>query len=429
MSERVLLVAPEVALEATYPLGLASLAAALRAGGAECVGLDLRLRPDGLERFGGVLPSVAVVETSIRNVGAVRRLAGELRRAGVQRVVAVGAAAAVAPRSLLRDGGPDAAVTGDAEAVVPALLAAEGAQAVPGAWVRDAAGHLHDAPGGVLPGDRLPTPDREVFPLADYAAHGLRGGRRYAAVEASRGCPFACTFCPVPRRPGGHRVRPVEAVLDEMARLVTDAGVTGFFVEDEQPLADRAWLAALLRGVRHRLPGAVLELPNGVRADLLDPELLGELVAGGVRRLAIGVESGSERVRAALGRPVTTPRLLELIAAAKRRGLIVTGYFMIGLPGETRGNLVATLLAPARLPFHYAHLSVYWPWDPPLEDLSAEQRRLALPRLLGYVGAYASLPRLRDLWDVGDLTPATLPHAASRLGRWLSAGARGGGGW
>jgi anaerobic magnesium-protoporphyrin IX monomethyl ester cyclase len=430
MSERVLLVAPAVALEASYPLGLASLAAALRAAGADCVGLDLRLRPDGLVRYGATPPPVAVVDTSIRSVGTVRRLVADLRRRGVRRVVAVGPAAAVAPALFLEPGGADAAVTGDAEAVVPELLAAAAgpARPVPGAWIRDATGRLQSAPGGVLPAGRLPTPDREVFPLAGYAGHGLRSGRRYAAIEASRGCPFACTFCPVPRRPGGHRVRPAAAVLDEMARLVTE-GVTGFFLEDEQPLADRAWLAVILEGLRRRLPGAVLELPNGVRADLLDADLLGEMAAAGVRRLAIGVESGSEGVREALGRPVTTARLLELIAAAKRRGLVVTGYFMIGLPGETRGNLLATLAAPARLPFHYAHLSVYWPWDPPLEGLSPEQQRLATPRLLGYLGAYASVARLRDLWEAGDLSLATLPHAVSRLGSWLAAGSRGGGGW
>ncbi|MBI5479258.1 MAG: hypothetical protein HY906_10400, partial [Deltaproteobacteria bacterium] len=77
----------------------------------------------------------------------------------------------------------------------------------------------------------------------------------------------------------------------------------------------------------------------------------------------------------------------------------------------------------------YAHVSVYWPWDPPLAGATAAQRRLAAPRLLGYLGAYASAARLRELNAVGDLSWATLPRAVSRLGRWLGAGARGGGGW
>jgi radical SAM superfamily enzyme YgiQ (UPF0313 family) len=431
MSMRVLLVAPPVALEACYPLGLAAVATALRAADCECVGLDLRLDPRRLARIGDPTPAWAVVDSSIRNVGAVLRLVADLRRRGVRRVVVMGTAAAVAPALFVGDGGADAAVTGDPEAVLRSLLAA-GEHAwgpVAGAWVRDESGRVQATPGGVLKPARIPTPDREVFALAEYAGHALRGGRRYAAVEGSRGCPFACTFCPVPRRPGGHRVRPAAAVLDEMARLQADAGVTGFFLEDEQPLADRAWLAALLEGVRRRLPGAVLELPNGVRADLLDGDLLDDLAAAGVQRLAVGVESGSERVREALGRPISTDRLHDVIDAARRRGLVVTGYFMIGLPGETRGDLAATLVAAARLPFHYAHVSVYWPWDPPLEGVSAEQRRLAAPRLLGYLGAYASPARLRDLRAVGDLSLATLPHAVSRLGRWLTAGARGGGGW
>ena len=440
MSADVVLIAPPLTWEAAYPLRLASLAAALKARGARTLGLDLRRDPGTLSRWlatsDAAAPALVVVESSIRNLAQVRAVVERVRARTAAQVVVTGTAAAVAPAAFMGAPGEpwcaDTAVTGDAEVVVPALLdaATDRYSAVAGAWRRTPAGDMVSSPGGFLPLDELPLADRELFPLEEYCRHPLRGVARHAPIEASRGCTLGCSFCPVPRSTAHElRLRPVDGVIDEMDQLRHDHDVTHFLLEDEQPLLDRGWFSSLLAAVRGRLAGAVLELPNGVRPDLLDPELLEEMARSGVARIALGIESGSDRVRRAIGRPIEPARLLGVIDDARRRGLVVAGYFMVGLPGESAVELAQTLSLARRLPVHYVHLSVCWPWSPLLLEPNRATRLGTALRAAGYLGAYSNPRRALDLCRIGDLSLAHGPIAVGRLGRWIASGARGGGGW
>ena len=218
--------------------------------------------------------------------------------------------------------------------------------------------------GPFLPARDLPAPDRTVFPLLRYTHAGSRPGRVSAALETSRGCSLACTFCPVPARYGGTcRVRETAAVLDEMARLRRDYGIDSFVIEDEQPLLDRPAFEALLAGIRNRLPGVELSFPNGLRPDLLDRDLIEAMAASGTRRVALGIESPSAAVRERIGRPVDDRHLDDLLDAMRRQGMVTTGYYMAGLPEADATEPIALLGALPDPRLDYVHVSVYWPWQ------------------------------------------------------------------
>ncbi len=67
---------------------------------------------------------------------------------------------------------------------------------------------------------------KEIYPPEDYPPHfkipptnvKLPGLTLIGAVEATRGCPYACTFCPEANTPNGSRfyMRPVEEVIEEI---------------------------------------------------------------------------------------------------------------------------------------------------------------------------------------------------------------------
>lgn len=427
-----LLVAPPVTFEATFPLGLASLATALRSRGWPAEGLDLRLDPDALGRrlSRSPGPSLVVLETSIRNVRVVRRLLAQVRASGGFRTAVVGTAAALHPEAFLGPDRADFAVTGDPEDGVPGLvdLLEGGRGALAG--VVDAAGIVGPSEPSWLPGDRLPVPDREVFPQMRYRGHDIRRGPPRAAVETSRGCSLACSFCPVPARyRGTWRGRDPEAVLEEMARLQRDYGTRIFLFEDEQPLGDPLAFGRLLTLVRRHLPGVELQFPNGLRGDLLDRDRIEEMAAAGTRQVAIGVESVSPEVRSRLGRPLDEGHLDTLLVAMRRHGIRVTGYFLAGLP-EARGR-EGRDLARAALDgrFDYVHFSVCWPWRRLVEVPTAGMRQAARWRALAYGLAYGNPRRMIRLRQDRDLPWDQWTALARRFATWVRAGTRGGGGW
>ncbi|MGQ5640594.1 MULTISPECIES: B12-binding domain-containing radical SAM protein [unclassified Streptomyces] len=75
---------------------------------------------------------------------------------------------------------------------------------------------------------------------------------------------------------------------------------------------------------------------------LSDAELA-RLVSNGLREVALGIESGSARILAAMDKlidPEMTERVARRLVA---HGIGVQGYFILGFPGETREDLNATV--------------------------------------------------------------------------------------
>src|SRR5581483_8707823 len=65
-----------------------------------------------------------------------------------------------------------------------------------------------------------------------------------AEMEASRGCPYHCTFCAKDNFRNNYRKRPLNVILEELDRFVAQ-GVEYIYFIDEIFLPDQALLAAL----------------------------------------------------------------------------------------------------------------------------------------------------------------------------------------
>lgn len=426
MKAGVLLIQPELGFEATFPLGLATLATTLRARGHRVHGSDMRINVlPGTLTMHGARPDLIVIDTSIRNAHAVARVLEALPQA-IPKIV-IGAAAVLHPAYFIH-AGAIGVVTGDPEAVVPAMIEGDVVDVAERPGLVTGKQATRDCPiNPVAWVGKIPPADRHVFPARVYGGHPFRKGeRRHAAIETSRGCPFNCLFCPVPARFGGnHRVRPVDDVVDEVGRLNREFEVTSLWIEDEQPLADIGHFRNLLAVLRRDFKNVELELPNGLRPDLLDDDLIDELAFSGCKRLAIGIESGSEDVRERLNRPISDDRLRQIVNRCRSKGIIAAGYFMIGLPGESYLDRAKTLTAASMLDLPYSHISVFWPFS----ELAHQNERLESVRALGYAMIYLNPMRALSLARHGDVSIGSLPRAVSMLKTWVGAGSTGGGGW
>ena len=146
-------------------------------------------------------------------------------------------------------------------------------------------------------------------------------------VEGTRGCPSVCPFCLM------GTTYPLR--YDPLQEIETDAdhiGILGGGVSFHPRLAE-------IIADFHR-KGKRVHLPS-LRIDEVPIEVLG-MIAPDIKTLTFGVEAGTERMRAFLGKALTDDALLgkiDAILAIKPFNLKV--YFMIGLPGETMADVEA----------------------------------------------------------------------------------------
>lgn len=133
-----------------------------------------------------------------------------------------------------------------------------------------------------------------------------------AEVEASRGCPYHCSFCAKIDFRDAYRRRDLAIVLDEIDGLMAQ-GVRYVYFIDEIFLPQRPLLEALV--------GRGLAFGVQTRIDLWKPEMLDLLGQAGCVSIEAGVESLTAEGRAALDKNcrMSTDELAERLVYARRR--------------------------------------------------------------------------------------------------------------
>jgi radical SAM superfamily enzyme YgiQ (UPF0313 family) len=180
-------------------------------------------------------------------------------------------------------------------------------------------------------------------------------------VMTARGCPWRCTFCGAEASWGrGFRAQSVPYVLDALERALSRLPVKMIQIKDDTFTTNRKRVIELCRGMRDRKLGYLWSCDT--RVDVLGEELLREMRLAGCERLSLGVESGSQRVLDAIDKKITVDEIAGSTELAKKYGIKVRYYMMVGNRGETRDTFAETLQFLERSRPHqyiFAALSVY----------------------------------------------------------------------
>lgn len=180
-------------------------------------------------------------------------------------------------------------------------------------------------------------------------------------VMTSRGCAWRCTFCGAEASWGrGYRGNSVPYVLDALERAVERLPVKMVQIKDDTFTTNKKRVIQLCQGIRAR--GLRFSWSCDTRVDVLSDELLREMRLAGCERLSLGVESGSQRILDAIDKKITPDEILASTEIAKKYGIKVRYYMMIGNRGETRETFDETLRFLERARPHqyiFAALSVY----------------------------------------------------------------------
>ncbi len=157
-------------------------------------------------------------------------------------------------------------------------------------------------------------------------------------VEMSRGCPEKCRYCWATFGMGKFRWHPTEYILDsfERARGVTDqVGFVATAVGDHPEIA-RILTEAYGMGFRSSV--------SSIRIPAVKEEVLEPLHASGARGITLAPETGSDRLREKMNKPIRNEFLLDKVRLIFRHGMTqLKLYFIVGLPEETEEDVQAIL--------------------------------------------------------------------------------------
>ena len=261
--------------------------------------------------------------------------------------------------------------------------------------------------------DVIPFPARHLLPMETYfkvnvPQCGTSLKSPNTSIMTSRGCTANCVFCATTCFWGRRfRARSPENVLQEMESLIDEYGIKELNIIDDNFTLNKDRAMRILQGMIDRRMNLVWNTPQGLAIWTLDTELLLRMKEAGCYEVTFAVESGDQEVlNNIIKKPLKLDRVEKLVKYAKKIGLIVKGYFVIGLPGETKAQMRKTIDFAKQLKFDAAGIFIATPLP------GTELYKIC--RENGYLSENFDFKRIN--YRVGNIiTPEFTPEEVERL--------------
>jgi len=230
--------------------------------------------------------------------------------------------------------------------LVQALESGRDFSAIPNLWVR--------RDGKIIRNPTRPFMENlDDLPFADLALFNPRKkinrfGLSQISMMTSRGCPFRCAYCANKRlretQPGRYvRWRSMSHVMGELKDLKSKYLFEEVVFDDDLFMTmDEAHLSEFCERYPREIGKPFIFCGHVALCSL---GMLTRLKAAGARRIDMGVESGNEGFRRnLLKREMTNQQIINATRLAKKVGLEVKTFNMVGMPDETPAMHMDTVM-------------------------------------------------------------------------------------
>ena len=358
---RVLLLRPAAekkSMARVLPLGLLAIGSVLKRAGHQVKILDLRISNSPDEELSSVMKSFNPQVVGI-GVMTIECKYGFIDAAKVKElnpdvtIIFGGPHCSHEPRFILNDPNVDLMVSGEGDLTITELIDA----LEQGRDIENIAGIAYKKNGSYIrTADRPVIRDLDKFDQ-EYDLINLERyfnfqssmdffpvfrNKRFLPLVTSRGCPFKCTYC--------HDIfdksiqyRSPKAVVDEIEYLINKYGVREFHIVDDVFNVNMKRAKIVLDAIIQKNLNIHISFPNGLRADFFDDELIDKMQRAGVYRMALGIESGSQRIQDMIQKDLDINIIYGVVEKLTRARMSVHGFFMLGFPSETRKEMEATI--------------------------------------------------------------------------------------
>lgn len=341
--------------EVAHPLGIMYLAGILRLHKNYNVKiLDLRLYKKPyiifervLESFNPDLIGISALSVEFESMNRLAKIA-KTKKTNLK-VVVGGPQATSYPEITIKNDCIDYCVVGEGEEAFAALLNAislnESIENIKGIVFKQNGKIIHTPSSPWITNlDAIPFPAWDLIELDKYKkfkSTGAFGGRRYATIFTSRGCPFHCIYC-LHIFGEKFRARSPASVINEIKYIIERFNITEFEIVDDIYNFDKKRIEEICNLIIEKKIKISLVIAQ-IRADLLDKDLLEKLKLSGVIHIGLSIESASNRIQKLIKRNLDLKKVNEIIDYAYKLKIFTIGLFIVGFPTETEEEILDTI--------------------------------------------------------------------------------------
>jgi len=197
----------------------------------------------------------------------------------------------------------------------------------------------------------LPRPSRHLVDMEAYfkigAFHSAKSrSKRVLSVMCSRGCPEKCTFCSTPQMWGNNtRWRSTKHIMEEIGNDVRDFKIGEIQFDDDTITVNKKNLFSLCSELEKvGLPWCT---PNGTKVNYhfnKQEEMYKVMANSGCYQITLACESGVQRVLdEIIDKRLPLETIYPSIENAKKAGMLVHTFWIVGYPGETYEEIQKTV--------------------------------------------------------------------------------------
>ncbi len=199
----------------------------------------------------------------------------------------------------------------------------------------------------------VPFPARDLLPNEKYDTV-LSKARPITIMITALGCPFKCTYCCTDTN---LRARSAEHIVAEVEECINRYGIKEIEFYDETFTVNKKKMNKFLDLVEEK--GLKFYWSVRTRVDCVDKELLGRMSKNGCIRINFGIESGDEAVLKGINRNMSIDTIRDAVKWSKEAGIMTFGFFMIGLPQDTKESIEKTLNLMLELDLDFMQLNKF----------------------------------------------------------------------